>query len=127
MALIVVSTVIISVTKHDSPPGTWTVFEVLSGDADRPTRQGIEGMYRIKSLQPGTAYEVNLVGQNAVGQSDPYVVVFRTSDLIGTSGRLLHEPVSQPLHGKSGGRSIGGGGCILHLLLTITSCLLLYN
>lgn len=84
--------------------GSWTVFDVLSRDADRRTRHGVEGMYRIKSLQPGTSYEVNLVGQNSVGQSTPYVVVLQTSELIGTSGRLLGEPISQYLHGDSGRR-----------------------
>lgn len=59
-------------------------------------------MYRIKSLQPGTSYEVDLVGQNSVGQSNPYVVVFQTSALIGTSGKLLGEPISQYLHGNNG-------------------------
>ncbi|VDM21060.1 unnamed protein product [Hydatigera taeniaeformis] len=87
-----------------TPLGSWTVFDVLSRDADRRTRHGVEGMYRIKSLQPGTSYEVNLVGQNSVGQSNPYVVVLQTSELIGTSGRLLGEPISQYFHGDSGTR-----------------------
>ncbi|CUT99372.1 cell adhesion molecule [Echinococcus multilocularis] len=89
------------VQKHLTPLGSWTVFDVLSRDADRRTRHGVEGMYRIKSLQPGTSYEVNLVGQNSVGQSNPYVVVLQTSELIGTSGRLLGEPISQYFHGDS--------------------------
>ena len=81
--------------------GSWTVFDVLPRDADRKTRNGVEGMYRIKGLQPGTSYEVNLVGQNSVGPSNPYAVIFQTSALIGTSGKLLGEPISQHLHGAS--------------------------
>ncbi|KAM3171212.1 hypothetical protein ACTXT7_017072 [Hymenolepis weldensis] len=89
-----------------TPLGTWTVFDVGSQDAVRPTPDGMEGMYRIKSLQPGTSYEVDLVGQNSVGQSNPYIVVFRTSDLLGTSGKLLGEPKSQFLHGNGGNRML---------------------
>ncbi|VDO05772.1 unnamed protein product [Rodentolepis nana] len=93
-----------SVQNKVTPLGTWTVFDVSSQDAVRLTPNGMEGMYRIKSLQPGTSYEVDLVGQNSVGQSNPYAVVFRTSDLLGTSGKLLQEPKSQFLHGNGGNK-----------------------
>ncbi|VDD76143.1 unnamed protein product [Mesocestoides corti] len=107
--------------KHQiTPLASWTVFDVLSRDADRRTRLGIEGMYRIKSLQPGISYEVNLVGQNSVGQSNPYVVVFRTSELSGTSGRLLGEPISQYLHGgKASALSVTAFSLILALLVAV--------
>ena len=107
------------VKRQITPLGSWTVFDVLSRDADRKTSNGVEGMYRIKSLQPGTSYEVNLVAQNSVGLSNPYVVVFQTSALIGTSGRLLSEPISQYLHGTSSSREIALNSIFLMCALLI--------
>uniref|UniRef100_A0A158QCM6 Ig-like domain-containing protein n=3 Tax=Hymenolepis diminuta TaxID=6216 RepID=A0A158QCM6_HYMDI len=116
------NTYIEAIQNKVTPLGTWTVFDVSSQDAVRPTPNGMEGMYRIKSLQPGTSYEVDLVGQNSVGQSNPYVVVFRTSDLLGTSGKLLGEPKSQFLHGNGGNRMLANW-----ILLLVLSLMRLHN
>lgn len=93
-----------------TPLGSWTVFEV----SPKESITNNQGFYRIQSLQPGTSYEVNIVGQNSVGQSKPYAVTIRTSDLIGTSGKLLGEPKSQYFHGNIGMRSVSNW---IHLLL----------
>ncbi|BHF74968.1 hypothetical protein SprV_0501806000 [Sparganum proliferum] len=103
---------------ESTPLAAWTEFDKIpSARTDSVTPRGVEGIFKITGLQPGTAYEVSLVGQNSVGQSDPYVVLFRTSEIRGASGRLLGEPVSQHLHGEA--TALRANGCSSILLASL--------
>ncbi|KAL7057903.1 hypothetical protein AAHC03_016995 [Spirometra sp. Aus1] len=103
---------------ESTPLAAWTEFDKIpSARTDSVTQRGVEGIFKITGLQPGTAYEVSLVGQNSVGQSDPYVVLFRTSEIRGASGRLLGEPVSQHLHGEA--TALRATGCSFILLASL--------
>lgn len=88
---------------ESTPLDSWTAFDSIpSARTDTETSHGTEGMFRITGLESGTTYEVNLVGHNSVGKSAPYVVLFKTSEISGTRGKLLGEPISQHLHSSSG-------------------------